>query len=103
MGGTFGRSSLEAAANGCAVIISYRGGLPEIIKNVIILKKLNSNEIYKEIEKLIVNTKLRKNLQNLSYRNFFLTHKFITNKLDQIRDEKLLSVKKLTFQILKDL
>ena len=91
----FGRSSLEAAANGCAVIISNRGGLPETITNGIILKKLNSNEIYKEIEKLIVNTKLRKNLQNLSYRNFFLTHKFITNKLDQIRDEKLLSVKKI--------
>ena len=91
----FGRSSLEAAANGCAVIISNRGGLPETITNGIILKKLNSKEIYKEIEKLIINAKLRKNLQNLSYKNFFLTHKFITNKLDQFRDEKLLSIKRI--------
>ncbi len=91
----FGRSSLEAAANGCAVIISNRGGLPETITNGIILKKLNSNEIYKEVEKLIINKKLRKNLQNSSYKNFFLTHKFITNKLDKIRDIKLSSIKKI--------
>ena len=94
----FGRSSLEAAANGCAVIISNRGGLPETITNGIILKKLNSNEIYKEIEILITNSKLRKNLQSLSYKNFFLTHKFITKKIDQIRDDKLLSIKKINIQ-----
>ena len=35
----FGRSSLEASANGCAVIISNRGGLPETITNGIILKQ----------------------------------------------------------------
>ena len=45
----FGRTSLEAAANGCAVIISNRGGLPETITNGRILKKLNVNEIYKNI------------------------------------------------------
>ena len=94
----FGRSSLEAAANGCAVIISNRGGLPETITNGIILKKLNSNEIYKEIEILITNSKLRKNLQSLSYKNFFLTHKYITKKIDQIRDDKLLSIKKINIQ-----
>ena len=37
----FGRTSLEAAANGCALIISNRGGLPETITNGVILKKLN--------------------------------------------------------------
>ena len=34
----FGRTSLEAASRGCAVIISNRGGLPETAKNAIILK-----------------------------------------------------------------
>ena len=34
----FGRTSLEAASRGCAVIISNRGGLPETSKNAIILK-----------------------------------------------------------------
>ncbi len=85
----FGRSSLEAAANGCAVIISNRGGLPETITNGIILKKLNANEIFKEIEKLILNNNLRRSLQNLSYKNFYLTHKFVTGQLDNIRNEKL--------------
>ena len=36
----FGRTSLEAASNGCAVIISNKGGLPETITNGIILKIL---------------------------------------------------------------
>ena len=37
----FGRTSLEAASRGCAVIISNRGGLPETITNGIILRKPN--------------------------------------------------------------
>ncbi len=53
----FGRSSLEAAANGCAVIISNRGGLPETITDAVILKKLNSQQIFNEIEYLIKNKK----------------------------------------------
>jgi len=44
----FGRTSLEAAANGCAVIISNRGGLPETITNAIILDKLNVKELTKK-------------------------------------------------------
>ena len=90
----FGRSSLEAAANGCAVIISNRGGLPETITNGIILKKLSSNEIFKEIELLIKKKNIRKNLQKLSYKNFYLTHKYITNLIDKIRDLKLSFTKK---------
>ena len=46
----FGRTSLEAPANGCAVIISNRGGLPETITNGRILKNLTINEIYKNID-----------------------------------------------------
>ena len=85
----FGRSSLEAAANGCAVIISNRGGLPETITNGIILKKLSSNEIFREIELLIKKKNIRQNLQKLSYKNFYLTHSYITNLIDKIRDLKL--------------
>ena len=48
----FGRTSLEAASRGCAVIISNRGGLPETITNGIILNKLNYLELYKAIEEL---------------------------------------------------
>ena len=91
----FGRTSLEAASNGCAVIISNRGGLPETITNGIILKKLDVRNIYKEIEYLIKNAKQRKKLQQLSLENFFLTHQFVSKLIDQIRDQKLLLSKKI--------
>ena len=94
----FGRSSLEAAANGCAVIISNRGGLPETITNGIILKKLTSEEIFLEIEKLIKNSKQRALLQKLSFKNFYLTHNYISKILDKIRDQKLLLFKKINLK-----
>ncbi len=85
----FGRTSLEASANGCAVIITNKGGLPETVTNAKILKKLNSTELEKSIKILITNKTLRKKLQILSLKNFYLTHKFITNKIDNYRSEKL--------------
>ena len=81
----FGRTSLEASANGCAVIISNRGGLPETVTNGIILKKLTVNEIYDKIEYLINNFKERRNFQNLSYKNFYLSHQFVSKKIDDVR------------------
>ena len=83
----FGRTSLESAAMGCAIIISNRGGLPETITNGIILKNLSSDEIYKQIEKLIINKKKRNLLQRKSYKNFFLTHRYVTNIIDNERND----------------
>ena len=94
----FGRSSLEATANGCAVIISNRGGLPETITNGIILQKLTSKEIYLEIEKLIKNPYQRSSLQKLSFKNFYLTHKYISNLLDKIRNLKLIKIKNINIK-----
>jgi glycosyltransferase involved in cell wall biosynthesis len=85
----FGRTSLEAAANGNAVIISNKGGLPETITNGIILKNLNVIETTKELELLIKNKLHRDKLQKLSLNNFFLTHKYVSNLIDAYRDEKL--------------
>ncbi len=82
----FGRTSLEAAANGCAVIISNRGGLPETITNGRILKNLNANEIYKNIEDLIKNSSIRKKYQKLSYNNFYLSHEYVSKQIDKIRN-----------------
>ena len=53
----FGRTSLEASSAGCAVIISNRGGLPETITNGLILKNLNNETLYKNIDYLIKNKK----------------------------------------------
>ena len=81
----FGRTSLEAAANGCAVIISNRGGLPETITNGRILKNLTVKDIYKNIEDLIINAKIRKKYQKLSFKNFYLSHQYVSRQIDNIR------------------
>ena len=85
----FGRTSLEASSRGCSVIISNRGGLPETITNGIILNKLNYLELYKAIEELILNKKKRQELQRLSIKNFYLTHKYVSKKIDDYRDNIL--------------
>ena len=90
----FGRTSLEAAANGCAVIISDRGGLKETITNGVILKKLDQINLYREIENLITNYKKRTNLQKLSLKNFYLTHSYISKLIDNVRDQKFKLIKK---------
>ncbi len=82
----FGRTSLEASANGCAVIISNRGGLPETLTNGVILKKLTVKDIFERIEHLILNSKKRLNLQRLSYKNFYLSHQFVSKKIDNVRE-----------------
>ena len=86
----FGRTSLEASANGCAVIITNKGGLPETVTNAKILKKLSDKSLEAELIDLIKDAKNRKILQTLSIENFYLTHKFVTDKIDNYRDEKLL-------------
>ena len=83
----FGRTSLEASSRGCAVIISNRGGLPETITNGIILRDLNPKSLFNEIEKLIKNKKNLKYLQSLSIKNFYLTDKYISNKIDNYREQ----------------
>jgi glycosyltransferase involved in cell wall biosynthesis len=94
----FGRTSLEAASRGCAVIISNRGGLPETITNGIILRKLNSNSLYLEIEKLIKNKSKLSYLQQQSLKNFYLSDKYISNKIDAYRDNLISS---LNFNLIK--
>ncbi len=83
----FGRTSLEAASRGCAVIISNRGGLPETITNGVILRNLDSRTLFKAIENLILNKRKLKYLQNESYENFHLTDRYISNKIDNYRED----------------
>jgi glycosyltransferase involved in cell wall biosynthesis len=81
----FGRTSLEAASRGSAVIISNKGGLPETSKSAIILKKLDTYQIFNEIEKLILNKKRLLQTQVSNYSNFVFDHKFISKLLDNIK------------------
>ena len=85
----FGRTSLEASANGCAVVITNKGGLPETVTNAKIIKNLSAKNLTKQIEELIKNKSLRLKLQKSSIENFYLTHEFVTKKIDEYRREKL--------------
>ena len=81
----FGRTSLEASSNGCATIISNRGGLIETTSDALILRDLESDSLYKLIKLLIVDKKLRNHLQKNSLKNFYLTNTYISKKIDKIR------------------
>ena len=82
----FGRTALEASSNGCATIISNKGGLIETTDQAIILKKLDDNNLYKEIKKLILNIKKRKQIQINSRKN--VKHIILSNTkiIDLIRE-----------------
>jgi len=90
----FGRTSLEASANGCAVIITNKGGLPETVTDAKIINNLNEKILTKTITSLITDNKLRKKLQTRSIKNFYLTHKFVSKNIDDYRSEKLFNKKK---------
>ncbi len=94
----FGRTSLEAAANGCAVIITNKGGLPETVTDAKILKRLNIVELKKALNYLIKNKISRKKLQTLSIKNFYLTHKYVTKCIDNYRLEKFSYLNKVNIR-----
>ena len=83
----FGRTSLEAASCGNAVIISNKGGLPETSSSAIVLKELSINSIFNSLDRLISNNKLLAHYQKENYKNFFLTHSYVSKLIDKIRDE----------------
>jgi len=82
----FGRTSLEAASRGSAVIISDKGGLPETAKDAVILNELTVNTLFKTIDNLINNKKYLLQLQKKNFKNFKFNHKYITNIIDTVRD-----------------
>ena len=83
----FGRTSLEAASRGSAVIISKKGGLPETSKSAILMQELSIKNIYDAIEKLILNQILLKKTQQQNYKNFKFDHKYISKLIDDVRDQ----------------
>ena len=79
-----------------AVIISNKGGLPETVTNGRILKNLSVKDIYQNIKELIINKKLRNNLQRLSYKNFYLSHKYVSRQIDDVRNS-FIKINKINF------
>ena len=81
---------MEASANGCAVIITNRGGLPETVTNAKNLKSLSVKRFRKNSpNELITKDLFKKKIAKLSIKNFYLTHKFISNLIDNYRSEKI--------------
>ena len=82
----FGRTAMESAAFGCATITSMKGGLPETFENSLFIKKINEQELFKIIQKLIKNNNYRKYIQKLNFKN--VKHKLNNhvNKIDNIKN-----------------
>ena len=71
------------------MIITNKGGLPETVTDAKILQHLNEKNLTRSISNLIQDNKTRKQLQQKSIQNFYLTHKFVSTKIDNYRAEKL--------------
>ena len=97
----FGRSSLEAASRGCAVIRSDKGGLNETTNASIVLNKLTSDEIYNHLDFLIRKPINLKKLQVKTYKQFKLTNNYSSNLLDRIRNELIKPKQKVSIKCLK--
>ena len=80
----YGRTALEASSRGCATIISNKGGLKETTDDAVILKKVDSYELYKEIKKLIKKPQLRKKFNTQKNIKHLISEN--TKLIDQIRE-----------------
>ena len=63
----FGRTALESASRGCAVITSKSGGLSETFENNYVLKNNNKKELINAISNLIENKSLLNKIQKKKF------------------------------------
>ena len=82
----FGRTAMESAAFGCATITSMKGGLPETFENSLFIKRINEQELYNIIQKLIKNNSYRKYIQKLNFKNVKHRLNDHVNKIDNIKN-----------------
>jgi glycosyltransferase involved in cell wall biosynthesis len=85
----FGRTGLEALAEGCAVIASRRGGLAELGHRVRALEAVTADEIERALEELIVKDGERERLQAVAWNDFPFTIDAFTREWDDARAEIL--------------
>ncbi len=82
----FGRTALEAASCGCVTITTNKGGLKETTDYSILLKNIDSNNLYTELKKIIIDKNKRKKIQKLSRKNVKHLISDNTKVIDQIRE-----------------
>ncbi len=81
-----GRIAIEASSRKCLPIISNKGGLAESKNIALVLKKNDSNNLFKILKKITRDRKYRRNKQNLFYKNNNFNLKEISLKLDSFRN-----------------
>jgi len=86
----FGRTALESASRGCAVITSKSGGLSETFENNLILKKNNESELFNLISKLIDNKIFLNRIQKENFQKVIHKPYNSIKLLDELRIEKKL-------------
>ena len=84
----FGRTAMESASRGCAVITSQSGGLSETFKNNLLLKKNDSKNLVKKISFLINNEKHLKKIQLYNFQNILHKPKKSIDELNNLRNIK---------------
>jgi glycosyltransferase involved in cell wall biosynthesis len=98
----FGRTAMESASRGCAVITSVSGGLSETFHNNLILKKNNPQELFKLLSLLIKDKKLLLNIQKNNFKNIIHTPKKSVSALNILRKSlpNTLNIKNKRFKII---
>ncbi|CAO6126164.1 GT4_PimA-like domain containing protein [Candidatus Pelagibacterales bacterium] len=92
----FGRTAMESSDMGNVLITSNKGGLNETSINPIVLKKISSKLIQKEIEIIIKNPYLLKKIQKFNYKNKKIN--FIDN-LNKINNLKINLTEKSSYNL----
>ena len=82
----FGRTAMESAAAGCATITSTKGGLPETFDNKLFINQVNEIELFKLVNFLIKNKKIRLKHQQYNWKN--VKHKLSekVKKIDNLKN-----------------
>ena len=100
----FGRTAMESASRGCAVITSKSGGLSETFHNNLILKNNNPHELIKLLSLLINDKKLLLNIQKKNFKNIIHTPEKSISALNLLRQPltNTLNIKNInkTFKII---
>ena len=84
-------SVIEGLAAGCALVTSNRGGIPEIAKDkALLLDDVSENSISSALIKLIEDNNFRVFLQKKAWKNYSLSSKFSSQKLNLVRRNLIL-------------
>jgi glycosyltransferase involved in cell wall biosynthesis len=84
----FGRTSMESASRGCAVITSNSGGLSETFHNNLILQKNNPSQLFNLISRLIKDKKYLLNIQKSNFKNIIHTPHKTISALNSLRSSQ---------------